>query len=120
MLSINDPNFKNQADLMNIFYLHKESHQTWIVFFDNENNSQQCVSIPDSLSDWERQLPEFWRINESYLINPAIIYRFYPAEMPHFPLPLVELISGRVLAVSRKKTKAILQKWNRVQKSLIS
>ncbi|WP_138992536.1 LytTR family DNA-binding domain-containing protein [Larkinella sp. C7] len=118
MLSINDPNVKHQIDLLNIFYLHSEGQQTWIIYFDNA--VQKCVSIADSLNDWEKQLPDFWRINESYLINPGIIYRFYPAEMPHFPLPLVELISGRVLAVSRQKTKTILQKWNRIQRSIIS
>jgi DNA-binding LytR/AlgR family response regulator len=118
MLSIHDPNLSHQVSMLNVFYLHSEGQQTWIIYFDN--NAQQCVSIAESLDDWEKQLPDFWRINESYLINPSIIYRFYPAEMPHFPLPLVELISGRVLAVSRQKTKTILQKWNRVQRSPIS
>ncbi|GAB3895014.1 hypothetical protein GCM10028803_10890 [Larkinella knui] len=118
MLSINDPNFEQQVDLLNIFYLRSEGQKTWIIYFDN--NAQQCVSIAGSLTDWEKHLPDFWRINESYLINPSIIYRFYPAEMPHFPLPLIELISGRVLAVSRQRTKTVLRKWNYLQQSAIS
>lgn len=110
--------FKHKVDLFNVFYLHSDGGKTWIVYYDHD--AQRCVSISETLNDWEKQLPDFWRINESYLINPAIIYRFIPAEMPYFPLPLVELISGRILAVSRQKTKTILQKWNRVPKSLIS
>ncbi|RRB03816.1 LytTR family transcriptional regulator DNA-binding domain-containing protein [Larkinella rosea] len=118
MLTRKKPICNESIDLQSIFYLHCERSQTWVISFDND--SLQCVPVTESLNTWEKQLPHFWRINESYLINPAIIYRFYPAEIPHFPLPLVELISGRVLAVSRQKTKTILQKWNRVQKSLIS
>ncbi|GAB3333432.1 hypothetical protein GCM10027299_40950 [Larkinella ripae] len=118
MLSINDPRFKDQLELLDILYLYNEEKETWIVFFDN--HTQQCVSVAGAMTRWEKQLPGFWRINDCYLINPALIYRFHPAELPHFPLPLIELVTGRQFAVSRQQTKTILQKWNLIQQSLIS
>ncbi len=104
--------------LSDLLFIYTEGEQNWIVYLNS--NKQQCVSTSDSLTYWENKLPDFWRINESYLINPALIYRFHPAEMPHFPLPLVELITGRTLAISRQKKEVIQQKWNRLQHSLVS
>ncbi|MFC5411289.1 LytTR family transcriptional regulator DNA-binding domain-containing protein [Larkinella bovis] len=118
MLLINDSLLQRPIHLVDIVYIYTEKQTPWIVFMDD--TTQQCVSVSGSLENWEKQLPEFWRINESYLINPALIYRFHPAELPHFPLPLIELITGRTFAVSRRKTKTVLQKWNRLQRSILS
>ncbi|WP_128547880.1 LytTR family DNA-binding domain-containing protein [Larkinella soli] len=104
--------------MTDIVYLHSEDQQTWIVYFDH--SALRCASISMPLEHWEKKLPDFWRINQSYLINPALIYRFHPADFPDFPLPLVELITGRTLAVSRKQTPSILRKWNSLQRAMIS
>ena len=109
---------KQDVTLSDILFIHTNGEQNWIVYLDN--SIQQYVSTSSSLAYWEKKLPGFWRINESYLINPALIYRFHPAEMPYFPLPLVELITGRVLAISRQKRELIQQKWNQLHHSLIS
>lgn len=109
---------KQNIILSDILYIHNEGEQSWIVYLDNR--TQQCCSTPRALDSWEKRLPGFWRINESYLINPSLIYRFHPAEMPHFPLPLVELITGRCFAVSRQKRELIQQKWNQLQHSIVS
>ncbi|MGA0556908.1 LytTR family transcriptional regulator DNA-binding domain-containing protein [Larkinella sp. VNQ87] len=113
MLSITIPVLQQSVDLLNILYLHNDGPETWMVYFDN--SIQQCTIVPESLTHWEKLFPDFWRINESYLINPALIYRFHPADLPHFPLPLIEMVTGRTLAISPRKTKQILQKWEQKQ-----
>ncbi|RAJ98122.1 LytTr DNA-binding domain-containing protein [Larkinella arboricola] len=117
-LPTKDATQKKDIILSDILFISTEGEKSWIVYLNN--SKQQYVSTSGSLTYWEKKLPAFWRINESYLINPALIYRFHPVEMPHFPLPLVELITGRVLAISRQKRNLIQKKWNQLRHSLIS
>ncbi|WP_128543258.1 LytTR family transcriptional regulator DNA-binding domain-containing protein [Larkinella soli] len=109
MFNLNELRSQTLIPSPEIAYLYTEGFSTLVICCDAQG--VQCVSTTAPLEYWESFLPTFWRINDTYLVNPEHVQSFQPADFPDFPLPVMELSTGRQLAVSRRHMNTILKKW---------